>query len=121
MPPNKSPGLDKTSLRVIQDSLPVILGPLTDIINRSLTSSTFPDAWKSAELIPLLKEGDHQLASQNRPLSLLVVASKICERVVLNQLSTYLAENNRLSSHQSGNRKYHSTETINIMVTDCHS
>ena len=119
MPSNKSPGLDKISLRVIQDSLPVILGPLTDIINRSLTSSTFPDAWKSAEVIPLLKEGDHELASNNRPLSLLVVASKICERVVLNQLSTYLAENNRFSSHQSGNRKYHSTETINIMVTDC--
>ena len=87
MPSNKSPGLDKTSLRVIQDSLPVILGPLTDIINRSLTSSTFPDAWKSAQLIPLLKEGDHQLASQNRPLSLLVVASKTCERVVLTNLA----------------------------------
>ena len=87
MPSNKSPGLDKISLGVIQDTLPVILGPLTDIINRSLTSSTFPDAWRSAEVIPLLKEGDHELASNNRQLSLLVVASKICERVVLNQLS----------------------------------
>ena len=119
MPSNKSHGLDKTSLRVIQDSIPVILGPLTDIINRSLTSSTFPDAWKSAEVIPLLKEGDHELASNNRPLSLLVVASKICEKVVLNQLSPYLAENNRLSSHPSGSRKYHSTETSIIIVTDC--
>jgi hypothetical protein len=55
----------------------------------------------------------------NRPLSLLVLASKICQSIVLNQFSTYLAENNRLSSHQSGNRKYHPTETISIMVTDC--
>ena len=111
MPLDKSPGPDKVSLHVIQDSLPVILGLLSDIINHSLASSTFPEAWKSAEVIPLLKEGDHELASNNRPLSL-VVASKICEGVVLNQFTTYFTNNNRLSSHQSGNRKYHSTDCI---------
>lgn len=119
MPPNKSPGPDKISPRIIKDCLPVILGPLTDIINCSLASSIFPDTWKLADVIPLLKEGDHELASNNRPLSLLVVASKVCERVALNQFNTYLSNNNRLSSHQSGNRKFHSTETINIMVSDC--
>ena len=100
---NNSPGPDKESLHVIQDSLPVILGLLSDIINHSLASSTFSDAWKSAEVMPLLKESDHELASNNRPLSL-VVASKICEGVVLNQFNSYFTDNNRLSSHQSGNR-----------------
>ena len=55
MPSNKSPGKDKVSMRVIKHSLPVILGPLTDIINCSLSSSSFPIAWKEAEVIPLLK------------------------------------------------------------------
>lgn len=118
MPSNKSPGPDKISMRIIKDCLPVILGPLTDIINNSLATSTFPDAWKTAEVIPLLKEGDHEEASNNRPLSLLVVASKICERIALQQFSSYLRRNGRLCAHQSGNKKHHSTETLNILVSD---
>ena len=39
---------------------------------------------------------------------MLAVASKICEKVA----------NGLLSKHQSGNRKYHSTETLNIMISD---
>jgi hypothetical protein len=116
MPSNKSPGPNKINMRVIKDCLHVILEPLTSIINRSLTTSEFPDAWKIAELIPLLKEGDHEVPSNNRPLSLLNVASKVCERVVLDQFSCYLMENNRLSLRQSGNRK--NTLTLNISVSD---
>jgi hypothetical protein len=41
MPSNKSPGMDKISLHVIEDSFSVVLGPLTDIINRSLSSLNF--------------------------------------------------------------------------------
>ena len=116
MPSNKSPGPDRINMRVIKDCLHVILEPLTSIINRSLTTSEFPDAWKIVELIPLLKEGDHEVPSNNRPLSLLNVASKVCERAVLDQFSCYLMENNRLSPRQNGNRKKHSTETLNISV-----
>ncbi|CAB4008413.1 Hypothetical predicted protein [Paramuricea clavata] len=118
MPSNKSPGPDKIGMRVIKDCLPIILGPLTHMINCSLMTSTFPDLWKISEVIPLLKEGDHEIASNNRPLSLLEVVSKVCEKVVLNQFSSYLKEFNRISSHQSGNRSLHSTETLNIFVTD---
>ena len=34
------------------------------------------------------------------------------------QFSAYLTKNNRLTSHQSGNKKAHSTETLNILLTD---
>ncbi|CAB3990295.1 Hypothetical predicted protein [Paramuricea clavata] len=44
MPTNKAPGKDKVSMRIIKDCLPVILGPLTDFINASLTSSEFPQS-----------------------------------------------------------------------------
>ena len=57
-------------------------------------------------------------AANNRPLSMLVVASKVLERIVLNQFSAYLTKYNRLTSHQSGNKKAHSTETLNILLTD---
>ena len=38
--------------------------------------------------------------------------------VILAQFTSYLCKYKLLSSHQSGNHKFHSTETINIVVTD---
>ena len=118
LPNNKSPGPDKISMRTIKDSLPHILIPLTNIINNSLLSSVYPDAWKLAEIIPILKEGDHELAPNNRPISLLPIFSKICEKVVLRQYPEYLHKHNILSPHQSGNKQNHSTETLNTYITD---
>ncbi len=94
---------------------PTLHTTYTDIINASLTSSEFPQSWKEAEVFPLIKEGDHELPSNNCPLSLLIVVSKICE-VVLRQFTTFLFHNERLTLHQSGNRRYHSSETLNVLV-----
>ena len=115
---DKSPGPDKVTARVLKDCLDVILGPLTDIINCSVLTSSFPAKWKEAEVIPILKDGDHEVAANNRPISLPPIASKVCERIVLDQVNSYLTENKLLTSHQRGNKKSHSTETLNILVTD---
>ena len=69
--------------------------------------------------MPHVKEGDPDIANNNRPISLLVANSKICEKIVCNQLTSYLERHSRLSSHQSGNRRKHSTESLNLMITDC--
>ena len=118
IPVNKSPGPDKINMRIIRDSLPYILTPVTNIINSSLLSSTYPDSWKLAEVVPIPKEGNHEIASNNRPISLLPILSKVCEKVALNQLTEYLNKYNLLSPCQSGNKRNHSTETININTTD---
>ena len=74
---NKSPGPDKISARVLKDCLPVILGPLTDIINCSILTSTFPDNWKEAEVIPILKDGDStynsRSSSRRNPITIVVL------------------------------------------------
>ena len=118
LPLNKSTGPDKVSAHILKDCLPIIPGPLTEIINCSILTSTFPDKWKESEVIPILKDGDHETAANNRPLSLLPIASKVCEKIILSQFNTYLIDNNRLTSHQSGNKKVHFTETLNIHLTD---
>ena len=118
MPSNKTTGPDKVSMSVLKDCFPVVLGPITNIINCSFATSTFPDYMKLPEVIPLLKDGDHEVASNNRPLSFLNTVSKICERAVLNQFNSYLTRNKRLSVQQSGNKKQHSTETLNLLITD---
>ncbi|CAB3991372.1 Hypothetical predicted protein [Paramuricea clavata] len=104
-------------MAVIKDALPYILPTLTQIVNCSLETGVFPTAWKKAEVIPLLKEGDYEIPNNNRPVSLLVAASKICERVVLKQLTEYMTKKKKFTKHQSGNRKLHSTETLNIFIS----
>ena len=47
----------------------------------------------------------------NRPISRLPVLSKVNERLTHKQFVSFLDHNDKLSQFQSGNRKYHSTET----------
>ena len=118
MASGKAPGIDKIPIHVIKDCLPAILPSLTSIINATFEFDTFPLAWKTAEVTPILKAGDHDIPNNNRPISLLPVLSKVCERVAHNQLTSYLLSRGRLSSKQSGNKQWHSTETSVIQTTD---
>ena len=120
MPSAKAPGTDRIHLKVIKDCLAHILTPLTSIINASFANQTFPSRWKQAEIIPILKSRDreHDLADNNRPISLLAILSKVCEKVASNQLMPYLLSHNRLAVNQSGNKQWHSTETSLIKTTD---
>ena len=51
-------------------------------------------------------------------LCLLPTVSNICERVALNELTAYMTNKKCLTEHQSGNKKLHSTDTMNIMMSD---
>jgi hypothetical protein len=67
LPLNKSPGPGKINSQILKDCLPVILGPLTHIINCSITSHTFPTAWKEAEVIPIVKDRRPQSSVKQLP------------------------------------------------------
>ena len=118
MPSNKAPGFDKVPLFVVKDCLAQTLPAITNIINSSLANSIFPRAWKRGEVVAHLKDGDHEVPNNNRPISLLPVFSKVVERIALCQFNNYLIKNNCLTSHQSGNRKFHSTGTLSLLVLD---
>ena len=77
---NKGSGLDKIPTRVIKDFVPVIIiiPSIAAIINSSFTTSTC-----ILEASPILKEGDFEEPGNNRPISLLPILSKVCEKVAL--------------------------------------
>ena len=71
-----------------------------------------------AEVTPIPKEGDHEKPNNNGPVSLLPTLSKVCEKVALDQFMAFLESKQRLSTKQSGNKRFHSTETSLIETTD---
>ena len=118
LPSNKAPGCDKVNATILKDSSPVIAPILTSLINDSFSLGSFPLQWKKAEIVPILKSGDSEEPANTRPISLLPILSKVCERAVHSQLVNFLDSSNIIHQMQSGNRKFHSTETSLLYFTD---
>ncbi len=105
---------------LLQAISPTLLPALTHIINTSLLTGIFPTAFKQARVTPLLKKPtlNTSLLENYRPVSLLPFIAKTLERVVFNQVSLFLLQNNKLDAKQSGFRSGHSTETALLLVTE---
>ena len=107
---NSSPGWDEINPKVVKYISQYILEPLTYIINLSLQTGIFPDVLKIAKILPLYKKGDPELLTNYRPISVLPFFSKIFEKIVYNQLISYLDMKLILYNYQFGFRKKFSTE-----------
>jgi hypothetical protein len=110
-----SDNIPSLALRVASSSLS---GPVCHILNSSLASSTFPSLWKTSLVRPLHKSGDRSCPSNYRPISILPAASKLLEKCVQGQLTTYLNTNNLLYPLQSGFRTGYSTSSALLHCTD---
>ena len=75
--------------------------PLQIIFTNILTTSIYPDMWKLANVTPIFKKGDKQLIKNYRPISLLPICGKILEKVISNNLYSYLHTNNLITRNQS--------------------
>ncbi len=112
--------LDPIPSHLLQAISPALLPALTHIINTSLLTGIFPTAFKQALVTPLLKKPtlNTSLLENYRPVSLLPFIAKTLERVVFNQVSLFLSQNNKLDAKQSGFRSGHSTETALLSVSE---
>ena len=84
------------------------------MLNTSLQSSHFPDKWKIARITPISKEGCRACKKSYRPISVLPVVTRLFEKLVFDQLYSYLTINNLINWSQSAYRKLHSTTTCLI-------
>jgi len=117
---NSFSDLDLIPTSLLKQCLSALLPTLTNIINLSLASGTFPDQFKSCSVIPLLKKYnlDKEGHSNYTPISHLSFLSKLTERVVKNRLTSHLSTNNFLNSYQYAYTKHHSTESTLLAVHD---
>ena len=92
--------------------------PLRNILNKSLSSGLFPDDWKCTRVTPLFKQGERTDVKNHRPISVMSVIAKVFERIVYDQLYSFLANEEIIAHQQSGFRSLHSTVTALLEATD---
>ena len=115
---NKATGPDGISNKLLREAAPSISDVLAKIFNKSLESSTYPDIWKMAHVVPLHKKNSQSDPNNYRPVSLLTCISKILEKAVYKYVHNYLISNNLITKKQSGFSPGDST--INQLTCICH-
>ena len=114
----KSTQSNSPPLKFIKIAAPIIAAPFADIFNCCISSSTFPDIFKTAEIIPIFKSGDKHTCSNYRPISLTSPFSKIFEKCLYEQLNEFFTINNILYKYQFGFRENYSTEVAVSQICD---
>jgi len=111
-------GEDGVSLKFLKIIVAYIVGPLTHIINCSLTSRNFPKLWKIATVIPVEKKKNATAPEHYRPISILSVLSKIYEKFIARQIVSHLKTHKLLTEYQSGFRGKHSCTTAMLKIVE---
>ena len=101
----KASGPDGINNIVLKKCAESLTYPLKLIFRKSLDDGKFPASWKIANICPIYKKGDKQMAENYRPIALLSTLSKVLERVVYNQLYEFCRLNNILTERNSGFKK----------------
>lgn len=87
------------------------------MINSSLDSGCFPESWKVALVVPLIKKlGLDPVFENFRPVSNVFYVSKIVEKSIIPQLLSHCSRHAPLPVNQSSYPQYHSTETVLRLV-----
>ncbi len=99
-PTRSAPGGDGITPLFLKSCVGAVAPPITALINRVIRERVFPSSWKEAvvSVIPKCPGASH--VNHFRPISLLSVVSKICERYILVLLRHHL--NHTVSPAQFG-------------------
>ena len=90
-------------------------------MNLSFRNGIVPQNMKIAKVVPIHKSGDQTSLNNYHPISLLPVFSKLIEKLMYNQIMSFIERNDILNNHQYGFRKNHTTHPILHLshIADC--
>ena len=88
--PTKAMDPDELHLRILKE-LVAELGPVFEhLFQQSLDTGEIPEEWSLANICPLFKKGDIDLASNYRPVSSSYILCKFLEHIVYSNIMDHL-------------------------------
>ena len=117
--PGSSASFDLISMKTIKKIYPAIKQPLLNLVNATISTTTYPTGLKISKVLPLLKKDKIKTDPQSyRGINILPSLGKIVDKIVSQQISTYLDQNNLIPPNHHGGRKFKSTITAATTLVD---
>ncbi|XP_046435981.1 uncharacterized protein LOC124187835 [Neodiprion fabricii] len=108
-------GLSAQALKMLKN----LIAPLiTELINNSLDTCCYTTQWRSSLITLIPKIRSPESLSDLRPISILCGMSKICERIVFDQMLKYVDDHDILDPYQTGFRPGMGTQTAVLRFSD---
>ena len=118
LPSKTSCDCNGLSVKLLKHFVNTIINPLCTIVNKNFTKGIFPNSLKIAKIVPIFKVGDRSNVKNYRPISLLLIFSKLLEKLMIGRLSTFICKNNVLNAHRHGFRPLCTTNNSFTDVSD---
>ena len=115
---NSAAGPDEIPPKLVKAVAPLICDPLVHVFNLSLQQGIVPKALKTARVIPVYKNGNKNIVSNYRPISVLPCFSKILEKLMFDRLYRFLVKFDMLYDFQFGFLPGRSTAHALLHFTD---
>jgi len=90
---DKAVGPDGLSPRLLMETKEFISYPLYLLFKKFFTESVVPDDWKCANVTPIFKKGNRNLAENYRPMSSTNQISGLFEKIIRDSMVHFLEEN----------------------------
>ena len=103
---------------MLKDCALEIAKPLCHVMNISIKKGLVPENFKFGIVTPIFKSDSKQEFNNYRPITVLLVCSKIFEKCIHHQLMKFLEDFKLLSPTQFGYRKKRNTELAVILILD---
>ena len=104
MKANKAGGVDGLVSTYLKGSIRGIVRPLVKVFNESMEKTIIPKDWKDANVAAIFKKGKKNDPANYRPVSLTSNIGKIFEKVIKEEITSFLEKNNLIRESQHGFR-----------------
>ena len=115
---DSSPGIDNLYTKFLKNISSYLVKPLHKMFSESMQSGSLPDDWVTSIIVPVYKKNRKpMMCASYRPINLTSCVSKILERIIHQNMLSYLRENDLISNAQHGFLSKKSTITNLLTCT----
>nr|CAH8827471.1 unnamed protein product [Trichobilharzia regenti] len=104
-----------TFLKYGGEDIPILL---LKLFSTSLSTGTYPDAWKTTHITPRYKSGSRSSVMSYRPINLTSVISRVLEKIVKSAIFDFLSQEKLITPYQHGFMKSRSCTTCHLQFFD---